>query len=376
MSEPSAPDAGSGGGSEAIGSDNAYVEAYKKVEEWYKSDRKNSSYANTRTRCIGQHDYQRTLDPYTFGVGKYQTSLEDAVAFFEREEKLPDRSSLGTLINAHRLLFIFSTMADAVASAVKRASSTISARASPFGTGPRKEVGTGVHYVRADTNDGVYPSLVGKKENDPGMPKPFNRAALVNWLWEKSEAYNTIIPDAVAEFAKQRAKTNAGNTKLYGGVPMTIPPTSWYRLSNPSISGAALDIVNDGSGSPSGILQIAATANVSGQYWVVRKQPSNPGAYYLSAMYQGPQARLDVYGDDKTRPHLAASGNYSGQMWRITKWGNDDGTYKLWNDYSGEGLLLTGRSGSINLEASEDYELSQHWIFTAIQPVTESEFQV
>ncbi|KAF6744676.1 hypothetical protein DFP72DRAFT_927665 [Ephemerocybe angulata] len=301
-----------------------------------------------------------TLDPYTFGVGKYQTSLEDAVAFFEREEKLPDRSSLGTLINAHRLLFIFSTMADAVASAVKRASSTISARASfeaaiksiskiwpsyykntrannmlifeftshtgpqtgPFGRGPRKEVGTGVHYIRADTNDGVYPSLVGKKENDPGMPKPFNRAALVNWLWEKSEAYNTIIPDAVAEFAKQRAKTNTGNLKLYGGVPTTVPPTVQ--------GGAALDIVNDGSGSPSGILQIAATANVSGQYWVVR---SNPGAYYLSAMYQGPQARLDVYGN-KTRPHLAASGNYSGQMWRITKWGNDDGTYKLWNDYS------------------------------------------
>lgn len=127
---------------------------------------------------------------------------------------------------------------------------------------------------------------------------------------------------------------------------------------------------------PSGILQIAATANVSGQYWVVRKQPSNPGAYYLSAMYQGPQARLDVYGDDKARPHLAASGNYSGQMWRITKWGNGDGTYKLWNDYSGEGLLLTGRLGSVNLEAAEDYELAQHWIFTAIQPVTESEFQI
>jgi hypothetical protein len=151
--------------------------------------------------------------------------------------------------------------------------------------------------------------------------------------------------------------------------PIGLDSRIWYRLTNEGAPGLSLDIVNDGSGTPSGKLQMATTANVSGQYWSIRRHNASD-AYYLSALYQGPNFHLDVYGDDKTKPHLAASGNHSGQKWKMRKW--VDGTYNLSNEYSGEDLRLNGQSSTTSLAMGEG--LTQHWQLTAIKSITEPAF--
>ena len=54
---------------------------------------------------------------------------------------------------------------------------------------------------------------------------------------------------------------------------------------------------------------------------------------------------LDVYGDDKTRPHLAPAGNYSGQQWQVASAG--DGIWKLTNSYSGPEMALDVRDAEV-----------------------------
>ena len=151
--------------------------------------------------------------------------------------------------------------------------------------------------------------------------------------------------------------------------PVTIDSRMWYRFTNAGTPGFSLDIVNDGSGRPSGKLQMANTANVSGQYWVVRRQNASD-TFYLSSLYQGPDFRLDVYGNDKTKPHLGISGNYSGQKWTMAKW--EDGTYKLSNDYSGEDLHLDGDPSTMSVTSGGSP--TQHWQLTTIKPITEPAF--
>ena len=87
----------------------------------------------------------------------------------------------------------------------------------------------------------------------------------------------------------------------------------WYKIKNPAKPGMALDVVNDGNQERDGKLQMAAEGNFSGQYWQLRPSKISPGAYNLCTMWLGTKMFLDVYGDDKTRPHLATAGNYSGQ---------------------------------------------------------------
>jgi hypothetical protein len=263
---------------------------------------------------------------------------------------------------------------------------------------PRKKVGTGVFFVSVDHSDGVIKTFAGRKSNDPGSPSPFNSINLVTPAFDSSDAKTKIVPEALENLARQLMITSSASLKLYSSSPTVLPssgittteiestvgtlpaapqrpsmqfdPNTWYRLTNLGTPGYSLDVLNDGSGTPSGLLRMAMTADVSGQYWTIRRHDSSE-AYYLSALYQGPGSRIDVYGDDKMKPHLATSGNYSGQLWRVNKWA--DGTYKLTNDYSsGEELRLEGRSDEVHLAEGE--EPTQRWDITAIRPITESQF--
>ncbi|EDR13472.1 carbohydrate-binding module family 13 protein [Laccaria bicolor S238N-H82] len=141
-------------------------------------------------------------------------------------------------------------------------------------------------------------------------------------------------------------------------------PTKWYRLTNLYTGEAlSLDVVNDNGPNSSGTLQMAATGNFSGQYW--RFQPNPAGStstYALFTQFLGEGKRLDVYGDDKTKPHLAAAGNYSGQIWTVTPWG--DGTYRLTNSYSGSDLHLDVYSDSKVPFLGDGNHSGQHWRIT------------
>ena len=124
--------------------------------------------------------------------------------------------------------------------------------------------------------------------------------------------------------------------------PSTLDSRSWYKIKNTAKPGMALDVVNDGNQNNDAKLQMAADGNFSGQFWRLQPSTNSPGAYNLSTMWLGPSRCLDVYGDDKTRPHLTAAGNFSGQQWHVVPQGN--GTWKLTNTYSGM-LALAADSG-------------------------------
>jgi hypothetical protein len=145
---------------------------------------------------------------------------------------------------------------------------------------------------------------------------------------------------------------------------------SWYKITNTARPGLALDVVNDGNQQRDGKITMAVEGNFSGQHWQLRPSKSNPGTYNLCTMWLGINMCLDVYGDDKTRPHLATAGNFSGQQWHIDSYGS--GTWKLTNSYSGPLVLAADASGSeIRLRDPQILPGSQ-WVLQLVRPITET----
>jgi hypothetical protein len=143
-------------------------------------------------------------------------------------------------------------------------------------------------------------------------------------------------------------------------------PYQWYRLTNtftgPTLS---LDVVNDAGQASSGQLQMSTSGNYTGQYWqLIPYPPSSSSTYALFTKFLGVTKRLDVYGNDKTKPHLADAGNYSGQIWTISSW--NDGTWKLTNQYSGSGLHLDVYSDTKVPFMGDGDHTGQHWTFTQL----------
>jgi hypothetical protein len=161
---------------------------------------------------------------------------------------------------------------------------------------------------------------------------------------------------------------------------VSFDPNTWYKLTNaycgPDI---ALDIVNDAGSNSTGKLKMASWGQVghTGQHWQFRPHEDNDGTYKLCTWFLGTLKSLDVYGDDKTKPHLADEGNYSGQKWKIVPWircGEWDGTYTLWNTYSGEDMFLDTYSGTREPFMGEGNHTGKHWTITPIRPITTEEF--
>ncbi|EPS31089.1 putative Ricin B-related lectin [Penicillium oxalicum 114-2] len=127
----------------------------------------------------------------------------------------------------------------------------------------------------------------------------------------------------------------------------------------------ALDVDNDGVDNKEGVLKMAPSANYSGQFWQFMPQLS--GEYKLCTMFLGPDRVLDVYGNDKTKPHMARVGNYSGQLWVVEGWG--DGTWKSSNAYSGKKLHLDTYAGTYEPFMGDRDHAGQYWTITAIKKV-------
>jgi hypothetical protein len=143
-------------------------------------------------------------------------------------------------------------------------------------------------------------------------------------------------------------------------------PNTWYRLTNAYLgTSTALDVENDGSGNREGLLKMAPSGNYSGQYWRFLRLPS--GTFKLYTMFLGENRVLDVYGDNKTKPHLATKGNYSGQEWTVGSWG--DGTWKLSNAYSGPELHLDTYADTHELFLGNGDHTGKHWSITPIESV-------
>lgn len=160
---------------------------------------------------------------------------------------------------------------------------------------------------------------------------------------------------------------------------VSFDPNSWYKLTN-HYCGAdtPLDIVNDAGKDSSGALKMAAWGphGHSGQYWRFRPHEDNDGTFKLCTMFLGTKKCLDVYVDDKTRPHLADAGKCPSQKWRIVPWLRDgrwDGTYKLWNLYGGKDLVLDTYAGSKRPYMGEGSHSGKHWNIEAIEPVSQEE---
>jgi len=159
--------------------------------------------------------------------------------------------------------------------------------------------------------------------------------------------------------------------------PITQPPTggfdgeTWYRLKN-TLVGYALDVVNDGAGNKEGLIQMAREGNFSGQHWQIK--PYGDGTYALRTLYLGPRRQLDVYSNDKTKPHLANAGNFSGQYWTIKPWG--DGTWHFENAYSGPYLYLDTMEGGtrVALNQANVGRPTERWTITPIRRITEGGF--
>lgn len=134
----------------------------------------------------------------------------------------------------------------------------------------------------------------------------------------------------------------------------------------------AIDVVNDGNQQQDGQVQMATEGNFSGQHWQLRPSRTNPGAYNQCNMWLGSGKYLDVYGNDKTRPHLSTAGNYSGQQWRVEQ--QESGTWKLSNSYSGPLALSADAYGAELSVKDTQFSPAISWTLQPIKPITEVRF--
>jgi len=172
--------------------------------------------------------------------------------------------------------------------------------------------------------------------------------------------------------ARTTAVPNSEQDAALDSATDSFDSNSWYKIKNAAKPGRALDVINDGNQERDGRLQMAADGDFSGQYWQLRPSRTSPGSYNLCTMWLGRNKALDVYGDDKTTPHLTTAGNYSGQQWQIRRHGR--GTWSLTNLYSAPLVLAADGSGDgLHLRDALRSPLS-HWILERVRPITEGGF--
>jgi immune inhibitor A len=100
----------------------------------------------------------------------------------------------------------------------------------------------------------------------------------------------------------------------------------WYRLKNTyQPATKCLDVVNDNDVDSTGLLQMAAIGDYSGQHWQLK--PNSDGSYCLRTMFLGQNRQLDVRRDKKTPVLLPTNSMAKAQFWSIKPWG--DGTWHL-----------------------------------------------
>lgn len=96
-------------------------------------------------------------------------------------------------------------------------------------------------------------------------------------------------------------------------------PKMWYRLKNTYQRAIRhLDVVNDGGTNSKGLVQMAATGNLSGQHWQLK--PDGDGTCFLRTLFVGSDRRLDVRSDKKTAILELANDSASAQYWTIGQW--------------------------------------------------------
>ncbi|MCI2229679.1 hypothetical protein MC378_10925 [Polaribacter sp. MSW13] len=141
----------------------------------------------------------------------------------------------------------------------------------------------------------------------------------------------------------------------------------YYRLTSQwRGSGLSLDILNSGKKNQP---ILAKTANVSGQFWKIKKVGIN--TYTLSTQWRGSNKILDcVQGPNKNRPILNTQTGRSGGAWKIISLGN--GYFRitnLWLSDSSLDIINDGKNNKIQVAKTGNY-LGQAWKITAINSST------
>lgn len=246
-----------------------------------------------------------------------------------------------------------------------------SGAADSFGRGRDKHP-TGWYILHDSAPDPATGSLEGLRFHHH-FP---NKVEEVKKRYYDSQLAKTILPDLWNQWSALKALVLAGESLPLPPQP-PVDTKTWFRLKSLASPSTSIDVVNDSTKTATDAqLQLAPEGNFSGQFWRFRPSKIVPGQWSLSTMFLGKDMCLDVYGDDKTRPHLAAAGNFSGQQWQL--FDRKNGAWSLWNGYSGPDMFLTARSepgGWLRLavDARDGNNSSQKWALSPIQPIAEAD---
>lgn len=138
----------------------------------------------------------------------------------------------------------------------------------------------------------------------------------------------------------------------------------YYRLTTQwQGEGKSLDIINDGANNK---LQLASTANVSGQLW--KFIPLGNNYYRLTTQWLGETKSLDVITDGiNYKLQLEASDDVSGQYWKITPLGN--GFYRITTKLLGMvkslDVVADGSNNKLQLANTGNFS-GQFWKITEV----------
>jgi immune inhibitor A len=228
-----------------------------------------------------------------------------------------------------------------------------------------------VGLVQADGLDQLTKASTGRGDAGDAFPGTANTRGLTSTTTPSTKSYSGADTYVSITSISDPGPKMSMNITVKPVITGDFSPSTWYRLRN-TFQGYALDVINDGRGSKDGLIQMAREGNFSGQFWQLKQR--GDGTYAIRNLFLGAGKQLDVYGDDKKKPHLADAGNFSGQFWTIKPWG--DGSFHFSNNYSGPELYLDTMEGGpkVALNSANIGRPTQRWTATPISSITQPGF--
>ncbi|KAF9701347.1 hypothetical protein EKO04_000310 [Ascochyta lentis] len=150
-------------------------------------------------------------------------------------------------------------------------------------------------------------------------------------------------------------------------------PNTWYRLKNSyQTSTHCLDVINDKGADSTGLLQMAADGNYSGQYWQL-KLNDDKETYSMRTLFLGADRQLSVRSDKKTPVLDPINPLAKGQSWTI---GSPHADFEPQNADTEKHKYLDTMEGDKIVKMNDDNNgrPTQRWSIKPIREITEPGF--
>ena len=144
-----------------------------------------------------------------------------------------------------------------------------------------------------------------------------------------------------------------------------ISPSAYYKFTN-KFTGPAAGLRVMESSKHDLLLHVDPTDTRKDpfQYWQFIPVHGT-SKFHICTEYRSAFYSIDIFREDKTKPHLMPFDHVTGQLWTLLPW--PGGTVRMCTDYSGHSMYLDVKSDTKVAFMGPGDHSGQHWTFTPVE---------